>query len=255
VFAFPGPTAKSAVRAIPRAKLKTIRIAPKGVRSDRWIGIQHEALASCINREAKEAGMKIISESWAVSEDQHDLFGDLTVQPSSRIKDWPSGLLPSMGVLHSNMGRTALRLYAGATVTVCSNGLVAVAGSDIVLARKHTSGINLNLAVAHGLEKFEKRLNEIPKFVRILKESNLAESEAALTVNEIGALRWMPWSDIGKVWSEWRTPRHKDFQPRTRWSLYNAFTEVMKRRPVQSQVQLFRNLAPKLLPQGTFVRG
>ena len=33
---------------------------------------------------------------------------------------------------------------------------------------------------------------------------------------------------IPSVLEEWRTPRHKEFQPRTAWSLFNGFTEALK---------------------------
>jgi hypothetical protein len=40
------------------------------------------------------------------------------------------------------------------------------------------------------------------------------------------------------VLSEWREPSHEAFKPRTRWSLFNAFTEVL--RPFsQSNPQAF----------------
>lgn len=33
---------------------------------------------------------------------------------------------------------------------------------------------------------------------------------------------------LPKVLGEWERPRHEEFQPRTAWSLLNAFTEVAK---------------------------
>jgi len=33
---------------------------------------------------------------------------------------------------------------------------------------------------------------------------------------------------IPRVLAEWRTPRFEDFRPRNAWSLFNAFTEVLK---------------------------
>jgi hypothetical protein len=40
--------------------------------------------------------------------------------------------------------------------------------------------------------------------------------------------RALPGSQIMDVVNEWRTPRHEEFQPRTVWSLFNAFTETLK---------------------------
>ena len=33
---------------------------------------------------------------------------------------------------------------------------------------------------------------------------------------------------LPQVLDEWRKPRHQEFEPRTAWSLFNAFTESMK---------------------------
>jgi hypothetical protein len=31
-----------------------------------------------------------------------------------------------------------------------------------------------------------------------------------------------------KVLADWRKPQHEEFEPRTAWSLFNCFTEVLK---------------------------
>ena len=35
-------------------------------------------------------------------------------------------------------------------------------------------------------------------------------------------------SRIANVVKEWREPSHEEFEPRTAWSLFNAFTEALK---------------------------
>jgi hypothetical protein len=39
---------------------------------------------------------------------------------------------------------------------------------------------------------------------------------------------------IGDVCHEYEEPRHDDFKPRTGWSLFNAFTEIIRDRAVSS---------------------
>ena len=46
---------------------------------------------------------------------------------------------------------------------------------------------------------------------------------------------------VPKVLTDWRTPRHEAFEPRTAWSLFNCFTEIMK------GLSIF-NLAPRTQP-------
>ena len=39
---------------------------------------------------------------------------------------------------------------------------------------------------------------------------------------------------LPEVWREWREPGHEAFQPRTAWSLLNAFTTVLTERAVKN---------------------
>lgn len=47
----------------------------------------------------------------------------------------------------------------------------------------------------------------------------------------------LPASQLPKVMDSWETPEHEEFQLRTAWSLYNAFTEVQKARSPRIQME------------------
>jgi hypothetical protein len=47
----------------------------------------------------------------------------------------------------------------------------------------------------------------------------------------------IPASNLPKVIEAWETPTHADFEPRTAWSLFNAFTEVAKSSSPQLQMR------------------
>src|SRR5439155_18729794 len=42
---------------------------------------------------------------------------------------------------------------------------------------------------------------------------------------------------LPKVCAAWEEPAHEDFRPRTAWSLFNAFTEVLKPRAISAPQQ------------------
>jgi hypothetical protein len=46
-----------------------------------------------------------------------------------------------------------------------------------------------------------------------------------------------PASRLPKVIEAWDEPRHDEFKPRTPWSLFNAFTEVLKAGPPRQQME------------------
>ena len=43
----------------------------------------------------------------------------------------------------------------------------------------------------------------------------------------------IPPSKLKRVFDEWDEPKHDEFKPRNAWSMFNAFTEVMKSSPRQ----------------------
>jgi hypothetical protein len=46
-----------------------------------------------------------------------------------------------------------------------------------------------------------------------------------------------PASRLPKVIEAWDEPKHGEFEPRTAWSLFNAFTEVLKAGPPRQQME------------------
>ena len=42
---------------------------------------------------------------------------------------------------------------------------------------------------------------------------------------------------LPKVIEAWDEPKHEEFVPRTAWSLFNAFTEVLKAGPPRQQME------------------
>jgi hypothetical protein len=47
----------------------------------------------------------------------------------------------------------------------------------------------------------------------------------------------VPASLLPKILEAWETPQYPEFTPRTAWSLYNAFTEVVKCRSPRAQIE------------------
>lgn len=219
----------------------------KGIVSDRWMGVKHSELINQLVKTCEASKVKIKETKLAVSSDKHDLFADFQVDVPAEMKRYvPPGLGISMGLVHSNMGRYSMRLLVGAKVFVCSNGLVTMSG-ELVLQRKHTTGLVINELLAEGVEKWKNRLKEVPAFVQQLQARKIKEPEAEHIILESARVGAIPWSEVGKVDAEWRKPSHKEFKDRTAWSLYNSFTELLKERPVHGQLKAFRWLAPALL--------
>ena len=53
-----------------------------------------------------------------------------------------------------------------------------------------------------------------------------------------------PASRLPKILEAWDEPKHQEFEPRTAWSLFNAFTEGLKAGSPRQQMEGSLKLAP-----------
>jgi hypothetical protein len=142
-----------------------------------------------------------------------------------------------MGVVHSNDSAFALRLIVMPMVLVCSNGMT-VSGGSIACQKRHTKGLDLVPALDAGIRTFLDRTERIEGTIERLKEIDFSSLERAdHLIVEAGRRRIMPWSALGKVEKAWREPPHPEFDERTGWSLYNAFTEVAKSFSMKNEMR------------------
>jgi len=222
-------------------ELNRIPITERGERSDRWQGVQHGELVSRIFNQANYLGLNVKSHDFGVSEDSADLFGDITFAPSKFLGDAPNGTALELGIRHSNASRFSITFVTGLRVFICSNGIVI---GEYVLRRKHTCGIELDDEIRKGLLNFMHQTKSAYSFVEGLKNTQATENRVNRLLTNIGREQILPWSHIGYVDAEYRNPSHDEFKPRTMFSLYNAFTEIAKRRNPTEQHKTIGLLKP-----------
>jgi hypothetical protein len=113
----------------------------------------------------------------------------------------------------------------------CSNGWFF--GDEIALLRKHTSRLfeDLDEKIEAGFSRIFEEWERNDLRVMNYRERKLDDKEAHdLVIKSMDAAA-IPPSAIPRVLQEFRSPWHQEFVPRNAWSLYNAFTEVMKSSP------------------------
>jgi hypothetical protein len=115
----------------------------------------------------------------------------------------------------------------GSGVFVCDN--LAFSG-EIQVARRHTTNIQrdlprlVNTAVAQLVEKWTSQDNRIAAY----KQLTLTDEEVHDIAIRSVDLNVFPITMVPKLLSEWREPTYEEFEPRTGWSLFNAYTQVLK---------------------------
>jgi hypothetical protein len=161
----------------------------------------------------------------------------------------------SLGVRHDNVGRYAVTFAVGARIAVCSNGVFS---GDFVLKNRHYDSLNLDDAVAEGVERYLTETDTLIKFIQNMQAVTLDDRDAShllvstaerMSGNDHGCINW---NHLRSVWENWKTPPHDEFQPRNQWSLYNAFTQVGKELSPPRQMSLLKGLKPLMEKHGDY---
>lgn len=136
----------------------------------------------------------------------------------------------------------AIQAVAGMEVFVCDN--MVMRGDVIMFKRKHTTNLSLAEEVAAGVAKFKTHYRGLEGMVNGLKKAKLTDTEAKALMHDAftglvnirkDGLDYedsLPVRLLPAVSREYFEPRLKEFEPRTKWSLHNAFTEVLKELPL-----------------------
>lgn len=203
-----------------------LRQIPLPLRPDnpRWVGIQHGEIADTLERILYGRGIRVKKEMWATSQDDQTLVGGLNIEFPSYL-DIPAleGMDYSIGLRHSNDCKHAMSFMVGAQIFICTNG---IATGELVLNRKHTSGVNLREVLYDGLTRYIQKAKELSSTIWNMKARGLSRSDADNLLMQAGRARLLPWSGIGKVDKEYRDPTFADHDRKSAWGLYNAFTYV-----------------------------
>jgi hypothetical protein len=230
---------------IRKVKLKTPDEA--GVN---WKGIRHgDLIDELLHLIQKSYQWEVQKMRFALSPDKLSMAGAIEVEPKGIAV--PDGLRLGVGVCHSNNRHQSLKIVVGATVIICSNGLVT---GDVVLSKRHTLKLDWQACLQEAMEIYVRKARKIGKLVDRMKAKELDEDDVNRILmttgrlNRLGNNGIMPWSWIGQVDFEYRNPTFKEFEPRTAWSLFNAFTWVVKRNPPLGQFDQINKFREILMP-------
>ena len=170
--------------------------------------------------------------------DQHgDMFGYLKLEKDAERNGTFNHVI---GLRNSHCQRFSAALAAGSSVMVCDN--LAFSG-DIEVGHKHTKNI---------MDKLPGRIDIMMQEIQDNWQSQAKRYDAyaatKLSQSGYGELLWnaidqgaISGSKAQKVINEYMAPRHEDFEDRNAWSLFNAFTEILKESPTmlrQRSIQL-----------------
>jgi hypothetical protein len=186
-----------------------------------YFPVSHLQCVTSVEQVLTDSGFAIRQARYALARNDQRLFATLDLE--SPIAE---GVTVAVGVRNSTDKSFPLGFVAGSRVFVCSN---LAFRSELLVRKKHTRNGALRFAgeiasAVKTLATFQKHeASRVIALQRLTLTNETAES-LMLRSFEGGMIshRVLP-----KVIGEWRKPSFADFEPRTAWSLLNAFTTAL----------------------------
>ncbi len=253
-----------------RNQLKGYKLERPARAKDRWAGISHYDLVNGIITAIKDLfNLHPLpdTESYAVSPQGTALIGGFsmgTQNPRTKkvqpllMSGIPQETYQAIGFQHSNDCRKALNVYCGATVALCTNGMVH---SSYAMRHKHTTGLTLEDWLKEGLENIWTRFSSMGQEIESLFHHGVRPIDHEKMLVALARQDIIPWRLLGEVDEAWNkacdgeviwSPEWEWSFEQNAWDWYNCVTHVAKKIPPAVQLpaleRAFR-LTCELLPK------
>jgi hypothetical protein len=206
-------------RAIDRQTLSNIPCPPA---TETWHPISHIHLVNEVERALTASNMRIVNESYGVTEDNARMFGLLQIASMAESKDY-AYVIGLRGAIDKSLSRG---LAVGSSVFVCDNMAFS---SEIVMHRKQTKNIlaDLPLMVDTAIGQLSARWNDQARRIDAYKQTAIGQKDVDHLLAEMAG-EVFPWQKFEDIRNEFKTPRHAEFGKENLWAMFNAVTEYLK---------------------------
>jgi hypothetical protein len=208
------------------ATLDEIRNVSTPAAVGRWHPTAHATVLDSVRETLIGAGYIIRAEKYALARNDQRFFGILDLATPL-----VTGVSLSVGVRNSTDKSFPLGFAAGSRVFVCDN---LAFSAELMVRRKHTRfGLQrFGNAIAEAVTSLASFRDAEAARIQRLAETELTPANASHLILSAFRRGIISSVQIADVCKEWETPRHDDFKPRTAWSLFNAFTEILRNRAI-----------------------
>lgn len=214
-----------------KATIKDVMKVKPGKPEGRWQPVSHKELIGMLEKQLKASKLKVTEKEFGLCRDGNWLFGVYAIAPTKKQKS--GGYTGMIGLRNdSGLKKLSAAVCFGSKVFVCDN--MAFTGES-VLSTMHTVNVYDRLPglIEQAVGSYAKRMQDQDKFFSALKAINIADTKsntvrAADLILDGVRNKIVPSQAIDPIIQHWDNPPHKSFKPRTAWSLYNAYTDVLK---------------------------
>lgn len=185
--------------------------------------IPHIDVRNLVVQELASQGLRVVEEEHGLFHGGARYFGVLTLRNGDNQPDYAL----AAGIRNSHDKRFPGSLAIGSRVFVCDN--LAFSG-EITISRKHTRFIGRDFPglVNRACGLLGAHRVRLETRIRLYKATEIQDTVAHDVAIHALDSQVVPVTALPAVLAEWRKPTHEEFAARTAWSLFNAFTEVLK---------------------------
>ena len=206
-------------RTIPR---EALALVPTPAATETHRPIPHHEVVQALIETLGFRHIGVVHDEYAVSPDGMRMFGVLDLETEIQ------GCRFSIGLRNSHDKTMRLALVCGYCVFVCSN--MAFSGDFTPVLAKHSKSFSLVDAIAVGVDRMQRNFEPMRKQVEAWRQSELTDVTAKIIIYQAfieGELD-VPKHLARRVHDLYFEPAFEEFQPRSVWSLSNAFTSAFK---------------------------
>jgi len=216
------------------ALLKDLQAVPVPEKTKSYQPVPYDVAVMAVEKRAvEELGREVKTRQFGLSHNGAQMFGVLTFDMEVN----ETGL--SIGIRQSYDKTVALGLCCGANVFVCDN--LVFDGSSIRVVRRNTLNVwddfkmLIDDALEHALQDYHNILGD----ALVLKAVPCPERVGAEIIGLAQYQSVLRPQQANVAFGDWRTPRYPAFTKRNLWSLYNCFTQGLKRTPAGATMESF----------------
>jgi Domain of unknown function (DUF932) len=184
--------------------------------------VPHHEIVEALVETLSFRQIAVVQEEYAISHDGMKMFGVLDLATGFE------GCRFSIGIRNSHDKSFRLAITAGLRVLVCEN--MALSGDFTPVLAKHSKHFSLQDSLAVGVDRMQRNFEPMRRQVEAWREQQISTTAAKLIIYRafVEGLLAAPRHLAGVVHGLYFSPKYEEFQPRTLWSLSNAFTSAFK---------------------------
>ncbi|HEY4360355.1 MAG TPA: hypothetical protein VGN17_05285 [Bryobacteraceae bacterium] len=204
---------------ITRADLQHIPV-PESTRTHQ--PIPHHEIVQAVVETLGFRHIGVVRDEYAVSHDGMRMFGVMDLETGMH------GCRFSIGLRNANDKSMRLALTVGYRVLVCDN--MAFSGDFTPVLAKHSKSFSLVDALSIGVDRMQRNFEPMQRQIEVWRESQISDVTAKLVIYQafVESELEVPRHLARLVHGNYFDPQVEEFQPRTMWSLSNAFTSAFK---------------------------